>query len=47
MIAFLLLEYHITMYDSKTRTKTWNVTFYDYSSHRNHEASQDYGINVE
>lgn len=37
-------EYHVTMYDSKTRTKTWNVTFFDYSSHRNHETSQDYDL---
>ncbi|XP_076309470.1 serine/threonine-protein kinase/endoribonuclease Ire1 isoform X2 [Tachypleus tridentatus] len=37
-------EFQITMYDSKTREKRWNVTYYDYSAHATFEMGGDYEL---
>ncbi|XP_022243411.1 serine/threonine-protein kinase/endoribonuclease IRE1-like isoform X1 [Limulus polyphemus] len=37
-------EFQITMYDSKTREKRWNVTYYDYSAHASLEMGGDYEL---
>ncbi|XP_023221342.1 serine/threonine-protein kinase/endoribonuclease IRE1-like [Centruroides sculpturatus] len=37
-------EYQVSMFDSTSREKRWNVTFFDYSSHVSPDNNENYGF---